>query len=132
MLAQPLDLDDLARFGEPEVEVPLPETVEPAIPAMPEGGLCVGLAQEIFITAGYKSCQAAARVCHECPVRPECLQRALSFPHGELYGVWGGYALHNGAGRRNASRWLSEHGYEVPANPHPRAQEWPVQHVPEP
>lgn len=79
-----------------------------------EGAACSTLPWEMFITEGRQACQEAAAVCHGCPVRPECLQRALSFPPGELYGIWGGYALHNSKGRCAARSWLETNGYAIP------------------
>lgn len=32
----------------------------------------------------------ARQICTQCPVKPECLNYALSFPPGDMHGVWAG------------------------------------------
>lgn len=33
---------------------------------------------------------AARKVCRSCPVREECLNYALEYPHTDMHGVWAG------------------------------------------
>ncbi|MFC8358406.1 WhiB family transcriptional regulator [Streptomyces griseorubiginosus] len=54
---------------------------------------CVGEDPELFFPVGtvgpaVRDIAAAKRVCARCPVRPECLEWALST--GQTSGVWGG------------------------------------------
>lgn len=54
---------------------------------------CVGEDPELFFPVGtlgpaLRDTAAAKRVCARCPVRPECLEWALST--GQTSGVWGG------------------------------------------
>lgn len=57
-------------------------------------GACVDLSEndkQLFYSIGNGYMKAKA-ICAECTVRPECLQKALSFevPGERRYGVWGG------------------------------------------
>lgn len=41
-----------------------------------------------FFSSDFSKKYAAKNLCHECPVRRECLQWALE--HREIWGIWGG------------------------------------------
>lgn len=47
----------------------------------------------------------AKAVCHECPVRSECLEQALELD--EQYGIWGGMSVKERK-EEKARRWLIE------------------------
>lgn len=72
---------------------------------------CTGLATEVFLGLDEKRPRdrvrrqaLAVRICHQCPVRGECLAHALGVP--EHHGVWGGTTPRAAVGdaRRNHAR----------------------------
>ena len=54
-----------------------------------EDALCTQLFAETFISDGTSPGAAAKKVCNQCEVRAECLDRALSCDE-EQAGIWGG------------------------------------------
>jgi WhiB family redox-sensing transcriptional regulator len=53
-----------------------------------ENARCAGVDPDLFFPKEYERSDEAKAICHECPVRQECLEYALA--HGEKFGVWGG------------------------------------------
>lgn len=52
---------------------------------------CAGADLDLFFPAqGTKGTSEALAYCRRCPVRQQCLDYALSFPHRDLPGIWGG------------------------------------------
>lgn len=54
---------------------------------------CLGTNPELFFPVStfgpaLEQTAAAKRICHQCPVRADCLDWALRV--GEAYGIWGG------------------------------------------
>jgi len=43
-----------------------------------------------FPSPGNQSNREAVAYCQRCPVKAECLDYALQFPHRDLPGIWGG------------------------------------------
>lgn len=53
---------------------------------------CKGVTHKMF-PAGHKDITyitPAREICAECPVTKECLDYALTFPAGDMHGVWAG------------------------------------------
>lgn len=53
---------------------------------------CIGQPIELFFQDRGRNDQArrARAICSDCPVRSDCLDFAMSFPDGELPGIYGG------------------------------------------
>jgi WhiB family redox-sensing transcriptional regulator len=51
-------------------------------------GLCRQADPEEFFAKSTPAIQRAKRICRACPVRPQCVQFAVT--NGERFGVWGG------------------------------------------
>lgn len=49
---------------------------------------------ELFFPIGRKDITyiaGARKICRSCPVKVECLEFALEFPHTDMHGVWSGH-----------------------------------------
>lgn len=51
---------------------------------------CNGVDLNLFFPAPGQSTAEAVAYCRRCPVRTECLNYALQYPHRDLPGIWGG------------------------------------------
>lgn len=69
-----------------------PDSGRPAPPANPLP--CQTSDPELFFSESPRDLEAAKALCHECPVRAECLAGAVD--RSEPWGVWGGEILIGG------------------------------------
>lgn len=53
-------------------------------------GACKGHPQEWWFDDERNRFRRARQICATCPVQLDCLRYALQFPHGDIYGIWGG------------------------------------------
>lgn len=51
---------------------------------------CNGVDLNLFFPAPGQSTAEAVAYCRRCPVRTQCLDYALQYPHRDLPGIWGG------------------------------------------
>lgn len=58
------------------------------IPEWVSQGICAQTDPDAFHPEKGASTEPAKRICHECPVKAECLEWALE--HDERFGIWGG------------------------------------------
>ncbi|WP_345622891.1 WhiB family transcriptional regulator [Streptomyces ziwulingensis] len=64
------------------------DTITPADLAWQETALCAQTGADFFFPEPGSSVRDAKRICGLCPIRPACLEYALS--NDERFGVWGG------------------------------------------
>jgi WhiB family transcriptional regulator, redox-sensing transcriptional regulator len=72
-----------------------------------ENALCARISPEPFFPEKSDRGATAKQICHQCPVRGECLEQAVR--DNERYGIWGGMS------RRERERYAEKHGLRGPS-----------------
>jgi WhiB family redox-sensing transcriptional regulator len=65
-----------------------PALFDPQRPDWQHEGACLGHDPDIWFPERGQDYQRAKLICHECPVRTECLEWALATE--QKFGIWGG------------------------------------------
>lgn len=84
--------------------------------------LCSQTDPEVFYPETAGEVVQARRICVKCPVRQECLDRAME--NGEVYGIWGGTTREDRSLMRRGKqfdiysklgkKWMKKNGIERP------------------